>query len=66
MTDNKVQENEIEPKLNTRKHNLNEKEDDIKNDKENGADDWDSIYDESGESIIKQFEKVNNIGDEGN
>jgi hypothetical protein len=55
MTHNKVQN--VEYKLNNEKNNLNEKND-IGKEIENGEDDWDRIYDDSGESILKKFEKV--------
>ncbi len=58
MTDSQIQENKIESNLKNVKNNSNEIND-PKKDKE--ADDWDSIYDDSGESIIDKFEKVLNL-----
>ena len=54
MTDSQVQEKQIESNLKNVKNNSKESND-VKKDKE--VDDWDSIYDDSGESIINKFEK---------
>lgn len=58
MTDSQVQEKQIESNLKNVKNNSKESND-VKKDKE--VDDWDSIYDDSGESIINKFEKVLNL-----
>jgi hypothetical protein len=58
MTDSQVQEKQIESNLKNVKNNSKESND-LKKDKE--VDDWDSIYDDSGESIVNKFEKVLNL-----